>query len=110
MQEIKESIEARVDGALYLLDPPPAKEKQEKMGKELAGSILDLTKVGELATPSENSILSDEPLTTPPGRENPEPVSTNAPLLPSNHGLISLPAMISGEDAPTPTPTPTVGC
>lgn len=110
MQEIEKSIEARVDGALYLLGPPPAKEDQEKLENELIDSILDLTNAGECAAPSENSVPSDEPLSTPPGRENPVPVSTNAPLLPSNCGLISLPAMISGEDAPTPSPTPTIGC
>lgn len=110
MQEIEKSIEARVNGALYLLDPPPAKEEQEKLEKELVDSISDLTKDGERVAPSENSVPSDEPLSTPPGRENPEPVSTNAPLFPSNYGLIPLPTLISGEDAPTPTPPPAVGC
>lgn len=45
----------------------------------------------------------DVPLSTPPGRENPEPPSLGAPLHPSNERM-SIPAMISRHDALTPTP------
>ncbi|KLO20161.1 FMN-linked oxidoreductase [Schizopora paradoxa] len=47
------------------------------------------------------------PQSTPPEkRENPEPVSLNAPLLPRNERLIPIPAAITGIDVPTPSSSP----
>ena len=47
------------------------------------------------------------PQSTPPEkRENPEPVSLNAPLLPRNEHLIPIPAAITGIDVPTPSSSP----
>jgi tRNA-dihydrouridine synthase 2 len=44
------------------------------------------------------------PLSTPPERENPEPPSLNAPREPTHPLRMTIPAGVSGHDAPTPTP------
>ncbi|RDB29464.1 tRNA-dihydrouridine(20) synthase [NAD(P)+] [Hypsizygus marmoreus] len=46
----------------------------------------------------------EQPETTPPGTQNPEPPGSGAPFLPSNPLRGVLPAMLSGHDAVTPTP------
>lgn len=43
-------------------------------------------------------------LSTPPERENPEPPSLNAPRGPTHLLRMTVPAGVSGRDAPTPTP------
>ncbi|EJC98800.1 FMN-linked oxidoreductase [Fomitiporia mediterranea MF3/22] len=108
LREIENSIAARVNGVLYPLDPPPPKAMQEKMEKELINSVSNGMDAGRSDALLNAGSLENEPTPskTPPDRENPEPVSTNAPLLPVNEQLIPIPALVIGEDAPTPSPTP----
>lgn len=96
MAEIIRSIEAREENAnIYSLEPPPPREVQERMENELIESPP--------ANDPENSEQESEiptPIFTPPDRENPEPVSQDAPLLPLNDRLV----LLSGIETPTPPP------
>lgn len=103
MLEIIKSIESRVNGTLYPLDPPPSREEQKRMDEEK----LDEEKDGVSAAEATNA---SQPLSTPPElRENPEPDALATPRLPLNERLVHLPALVSGQDFPTPTPTPAPG-
>lgn len=111
MRAIEESIAMRVDGQLYALDPPPSKDVQETMEEELAEGIENIAASGQLLAKSvmvkalsESDSTSGQ--TTPTERNNPEPVTTNAPLMPSARERLTKPALISGDDVPTPSPTP----
>ena len=111
MRAIEESIAKRVNGDLYALDPPPPKDVQEAMEKELVEGAEDVVANGQLLAKSvvgkalsESDSVSGQ--TTPTDSKNPEPVTTNAPLMPSAREQLTKPALISGEDIPTPSPTP----
>ncbi|KAH8119724.1 FMN-linked oxidoreductase [Phellopilus nigrolimitatus] len=109
--EIAKSLESRVNGALYPLEPPPPRPAQEKVTLE-DGLVTSSNTV----VTSEASVVvmegtgdkeeDEDPLSTPPDRENPEPASLNAPLLPTNERRMTLPSLVSGREIPTPSPSP----
>ncbi|KAI5115943.1 hypothetical protein M0805_004940 [Coniferiporia weirii] len=102
MQKIVHSIQSRVNGVLYPLDPPPSKEDQEKLENDLSSTPGSSAEAGDSAMTNAAELA----LSTPPDRENPEPATLDAPLMPSNERLVTLPSLISGKDVPTPSPTP----
>ena len=106
MREIERSINSRVNGVLYPLDPTPLGGMHEHVeGRPMNDTDPKETK--ELITPVDSNTFVDDPASsTPLLSENPEPVSSNAPFLPANERHIPLPAMIIGQDIPTPSPTP----
>lgn len=108
MLEIIKSIESRVNGTLYPLDPPPSRVEQMRMEDKLAEEKAYTVLVGVSA--AEAATDATQPLSTPPElRENPEPDTLSTPRLPLNERLAHLPSLISGQDFPTPTPTPAPG-
>lgn len=112
MRAIEQSLEKRVAGHLHSLDPPPPKSVQEAMEKELLDSPqFDAENATDEQT--ESAVTNGHKQsgeTTPTERKNPEPVTTNAPLMPSAKERLMKPALISGEDVPTPSPTPAPAC
>jgi len=58
----------------------------------------------EVQDQDEEDQEEEVPLSTPPERENPEPPSLNAPRGPTHPLRMTIPAGVSGHDAPTPTP------
>lgn len=62
--------------------------------------IVNSTSVCQGQDEEEDTLLS-----TPPERENPEPPSLNAPRSPAHPLRMTIPAGVSGHDAPTPTPS-----
>ena len=109
MAEIKRIIESREENDLrYSLEPPPPKEVQEQLENELFEALPPGNTETETVTENqdeESETSTSTPTltstTTPPDRENPEPVTQNAPLLPVNDRL----ELLSGLDTPTPAPT-----
>ena len=109
MREIEKSINSRVNGTLFPLDPPPSKsilEEAKEPAESLEAMDIEAKENIEPATPMGDFLPKEIIIATPLDRENPEPVSTNAPLLPSNERRIELPALLLGEETPTPSPTP----
>ncbi|PAV22671.1 FMN-linked oxidoreductase [Pyrrhoderma noxium] len=109
MAEIKRIIESREENdPRYSLEPPPPKEVQEQLENELFEALPPGNTETETVTENqeeESETSTSTPTltstTTPPDRENPEPVTQNAPLLPVNDRL----ELLSGLDTPTPAPT-----
>ncbi|KAL5519406.1 DUS2 [Sanghuangporus vaninii] len=110
MREIERSIDSRVNSVLYPLEPVSLRSIQEEAREEaeenLKSLYIDSKENLEPVTPMGDLWVKEIVSATPLDRENPEPASTNAPLLPSNERRLSLPALILGEDTPTPSPTP----
>ncbi|KAF7436215.1 hypothetical protein PC9H_003042 [Pleurotus ostreatus] len=96
--KIVKAIEARECGPRRLLLPaetvvpvvPPAPVSQDK------------------STHGEPAEL-DGVIVTPPGTQNPDPPSSNAPKIPVNDRLAYIPALVSGIDPATPTPGGDIG-
>ncbi|THH10406.1 hypothetical protein EW145_g1353 [Phellinidium pouzarii] len=99
MQKIVKSIESRVDGVLYAFDPPPSQETQMRLENDMLDtSASSMAEAEYLVTPTGAEAEKEVILSTPPERENPEPPTLNAPLLPSNEQLLALPSLISELD------------
>ena len=112
MHAIEESLAKRINGHLYPLDPPPPRATQEAMEQELVNNPLHSAEPAEYGSTETmksvvGKVFNQSGETTPTESKNPEPVTTNAPLMPSARDRLMKPALISGEDAPTPSPTPT---
>lgn len=95
MRDLIASIESRGSRPEALIDAGSGVATTEEQLNEKLSSESD-----------EDSPINLPQSTPPEKRENPEPVTLNAPLLPRNERLIPTPAAITGIDVPTPTPSP----
>lgn len=98
MNDLIDSIESRGSRPAALIE-------EGSRGAATEEQLID--KLVQSPSESDEKSPVDLPQSTPPEkRENPEPVTLNAPLLPRNERLVPVPAAISGIDIPTPTPSP----
>lgn len=100
MADLTTSIESREPRPLALTEAgSQVATTEDQLNDELV----------QLLSESDDEPPIDLPQSTPPEkRENPEPVTLNAPLMPRNERLVPVPAAITGVDIPTPSPTPPI--